>query len=125
MKSKLSIIYLLVGIFLFSLITSSPIYSHSGRTDSSGGHTNRKTGEYHYHNRPSKKTTTPTYKEHKSSVSQYQINNKELVYHGNRKSKKLHKSSCRYFNCKNCTAVFSSKANAIKAGYVPCKVCKP
>lgn len=24
-------------------------YSHSGRTDSSGGHNNRKTGEYHYH----------------------------------------------------------------------------
>lgn len=24
--------------------------SHSGRTDSSGGHYNRKTGEYHYHN---------------------------------------------------------------------------
>lgn len=24
-------------------------YSHSGRTDSSGGHFNRKTGEYHYH----------------------------------------------------------------------------
>lgn len=23
---------------------------HSGRTDSNGGHTNRKTGEYHYHN---------------------------------------------------------------------------
>ena len=24
-------------------------FSHSGRTDSSGGHNNRKTGEYHYH----------------------------------------------------------------------------
>lgn len=26
-----------------------PIEAHSGRTDSSGGHNNRKTGGYHYH----------------------------------------------------------------------------
>lgn len=28
------------------------IFAHPGRTDSNGGHTNKKTGEYHYHNRP-------------------------------------------------------------------------
>lgn len=26
------------------------IYAHGGRTDKYGGHTNRSTGEYHYHN---------------------------------------------------------------------------
>jgi hypothetical protein len=26
------------------------LLAHSGRTDSDGGHFNRKTGEYHYHN---------------------------------------------------------------------------
>lgn len=26
------------------------VYAHSGRTDSNGGHYNRTTGEYHYHN---------------------------------------------------------------------------
>ncbi len=26
------------------------VLAHSGRTDSNGGHYNRKTGEYHYHN---------------------------------------------------------------------------
>lgn len=31
------------------LLTLSPIYAHRGRTDSSGGHYNRSTGEYHYH----------------------------------------------------------------------------
>jgi len=50
---------------------------------------------------------------------------KDLVYHGNIKSKKFHRPSCRYYNCSNCIAVFSSREEAIKAGYVPCKVCKP
>ena len=26
------------------------VYAHSGRTDANGGHYNRQTGEYHYHN---------------------------------------------------------------------------
>jgi hypothetical protein len=41
-KSLLSIIF----IFMLSYFS----FGHSGRTDSSGGHYNRKTGEYHYHN---------------------------------------------------------------------------
>jgi len=41
MKSFLTILLLSI-----SLIASS----HSGRTDSSGGHYNRSTGDYHYHN---------------------------------------------------------------------------
>ena len=36
------------------LICACPLYdtvnAHSGRTDANGGHYNRKTGEYHYHN---------------------------------------------------------------------------
>ncbi len=31
-------------------------FSHSGRTDSSGGHYNRKTGGYHYHGTPKSST---------------------------------------------------------------------
>ena len=33
----------------FVVVTSLTLYAHSGRTDSSGGHYNRKTGTYHYH----------------------------------------------------------------------------
>ena len=33
-------------------------FSHSGRTDSSGGHYNRKTGGYHYHGTPKSSTST-------------------------------------------------------------------
>ena len=40
-------------------------FSHSGRTDSSGGHYNRKTGGYHYHGTP--KSATPTYSSTASS----------------------------------------------------------
>ncbi len=37
-------------------------FAHSGRTDANGGHYNRKTGEYHYHNGGSSKSTKTTKK---------------------------------------------------------------
>ena len=43
MKKLLLILFLTFG--FISLVTA-----HSGRTDSSGGHNNRSTGTYHYHN---------------------------------------------------------------------------
>lgn len=48
-----------------------------------------------------------------------------VVYHGNRSSHVFHKPTCRYYWCKNCTRVFDTRDGAIKAGYRPCKVCKP
>ena len=47
------------------------------------------------------------------------------AYHGNTKTKRFHRSGCRYFYCKHCTAVFKTREEAIKAAYIPCKVCKP
>ncbi len=35
---------------IFTLALSFSVYGHGGRTDSKGGHYNRKTGVYHYHN---------------------------------------------------------------------------
>ena len=46
-------------------------------------------------------------------------------YHGNVKSHKFHAPNCRHYNCKNCTAVFGSRQEAIVAGYHPCGMCKP
>lgn len=46
-------------------------------------------------------------------------------YHGNVRSRIFHQSSCRYFNCGNCTATFGKRDDAIKSGYKPCKICKP
>ena len=34
---------------IYVLIATGSALAHSGRTDSSGGHYNRETGEYHYH----------------------------------------------------------------------------
>ena len=50
-----------VKIFLIFILLILPIsvFAHSGRTDANGCHTNRKTGEYHCHNKP---TTVATKK---------------------------------------------------------------
>lgn len=49
----------------------------------------------------------------------------QTVYHGNVKSHIYHRPGCRHFDCKACTAVFTSKDEAHKAGYRACKVCRP
>lgn len=61
----------------------------------------------------------------KTVTGQTQTDRKSLTYHGNVKSKKFHRPSCRYYNCGNCTATFNSRGEAIQAGYVPCKICRP
>ena len=48
-----------------------------------------------------------------------------IVYHGNTSSHVFHKPDCKQYGCKNCTAVFSTREEAIKAGYKPCGICKP
>ena len=42
------------------ILCSNDVFPHSGRTDSSGGHYNRKTGEYHYHGGGRSRTSTTT-----------------------------------------------------------------
>lgn len=51
--------------------------------------------------------------------------NAAVEFHGNSESYKFHREGCRWYNCGNCTVVFHSREAAIKAGFVPCKVCKP
>ena len=46
-------------------------------------------------------------------------------YHGNVKSHKFHRPSCKHFNCKSCTRIFKSREEAVKAGFTPCGLCKP
>ncbi|MCR9289969.1 MAG: YHYH domain-containing protein [Bacteroidetes bacterium] len=38
-------------LFIVFVFINLSCLAHSGRTDKNGGHYNRKTGEYHYHNR--------------------------------------------------------------------------
>lgn len=46
-------------------------------------------------------------------------------YHGNTSSRVFHRSSCKHYNCRNCTKGFKSRGEAIAAGYKPCGICKP
>ena len=47
------------------------------------------------------------------------------VYHGNRSSHVFHRPSCRYYWCKNCVVEFTTRDEAISAGYRPCGNCRP
>jgi len=47
------------------------------------------------------------------------------LYHGNTSSKVFHKSDCKAYNCNNCIEIFSTREDAIAAGYRPCGMCKP
>ena len=42
---------------------------------------------------------------------------------GNPDSKIYHKSTCRFYKSKGCTKEFKTEAEAVKAGYKPCKQC--
>lgn len=59
-----------------------------------------------------------------SSTPSGQVQQAE-VYHGNMKSHVFHRPGCRHYDCKNCTAVFKTREEAIKAGYRPCGICRP
>jgi hypothetical protein len=49
----------------------------------------------------------------------------EANYFGNTNTYKFHRKACRYAGCKNCTAKFASRDEAIAAGYRPCGICDP
>jgi hypothetical protein len=46
-------------------------------------------------------------------------------YVGNTNTHKFHKKSCHYAGCKNCTAKFATREEAIAAGYRPGGCCDP
>ncbi len=46
-------------------------------------------------------------------------------FSGNVNSGVFHRSSCKHCRCKNCTKSFSSRQQALDAGYKPCGNCKP
>ena len=48
----------MIGALIF-LFNGDGVFSHSGGTDSQGGHRNSRTGEYHFHNRKAPKPAPP------------------------------------------------------------------
>ena len=47
------------------------------------------------------------------------------MYHGNKSSHVFHRPGCRYYGCKNCVVVFTSREQALAEGFRPCKICRP
>jgi len=47
------------------------------------------------------------------------------VYHGNEKSRVFHAPGCRHYDCPNCTVVFASREEALRANYRPAGDCHP
>ncbi len=54
---------LIISLILCCAIFGS-LYAHSGRTDKYGGHNNRKTGGYHYHNAGTAHAASNPYQDH-------------------------------------------------------------
>lgn len=66
MKKPIWMLALMVAIALSSATVS---FAHPGRTDANGGHTDRSTGKYHYHNSGTTTTKTATPKPTKPPVT--------------------------------------------------------
>ena len=107
-------------VLIFILVATSS-YAHSGRTDSSGGHYNRKTGEYHYHGGSS--APRPTYIPQENNESYLDNEDRvEYIVYITRTGAKYHRGTCRYLKYSKFAV---SKKEAISDGYLPCKVCRP
>ena len=44
-------------------------------------------------------------------------------FRGSHKSKTVHQPGCRYYDLRKLAEVFGSPAEAVEAGYSPCKLC--
>ena len=100
---------LLATIFLISTLATA----HSGRTDSSGGHTNRSTGEYHSHNSgyslPS--YSLPSYSTTSTKSKQQQIDESIAAYPGS--------CPCPYSRASNGSKCGKRSAWSKPGGYEP------
>ena len=99
---------LLTTIFLISTLATA----HSGRTDSSGGHTNRSTGEYHSHNSGYSKPSysLPSYST-SSKSKQQQIDESIAAYPG--------VCACPYSRASNGSKCGKRSAWSKPGGYEP------
>lgn|GEM_PF-2273278 len=46
-------------------------------------------------------------------------------FKGNTRSRVFHGPSCRWYGCKHCTRIFSTRKAAVAAGFRPCGHCRP
>lgn len=119
-------------IVIFSLFIPSFGFTHSGRTDSNGGHYDRKTGGYHYHGGGNTKSVSPNQnggstqtRDADTLIQSQERNNQqnqiETTVYITRTGKKYHRDDCRYLKSK----IPISKQDAVERGFTPCSVCSP
>lgn len=95
-------------IFLTVIALALPVQAHSGRTDSSGGHYDRSTGEYHYHH------GYPAH-QHTDGVCPYESKDKTNHSSGNssgNSSKKSEETYSQQSSVESTTAVAKKTAKA-------------
>lgn len=100
-------------ILFIAVLTPSLCSSHSGRTDANGGHYNRSTGEYHFHNGGRSATPQKSYSEGRETP------NSQTVYI-TRTGHKYHRDGCRYLKSR-----IQISLKEARKQYAPCKVCMP
>ena len=69
--------------------------------------------------------TVTTAKNENIQTNETAVEYDEGIYIGNKNSKKLHKPDCRTLPAEKNRALFTSRADAISAGYSPCGNCRP
>src|SRR6185369_16175029 len=107
MKRIILLVWLALGLL------PSLSLSHPGRTDANGGHYNRKTGEYHYHNGGRASTHKTAYLDSKQAPQS------QTVYI-TRTGHKYHRDGCGYLKSR-----IPVPLKEAKKVYSPCKVCNP
>lgn len=100
-------------LIVVSVLVPSICLSHSGRTDANGGHYNRKSGEYHYHN--GGRAASPS-----TSASESSKDPQSQTVYVTRTGKKYHRDGCLHLKSR-----IPIPLKEAKASYSPCKVCKP
>ena len=100
------------SIFATIFLISTLATAHSGRTDSSGGHTNHSTGEYHSHNSGYSKPSysLPSYST-SSKSKQQQIDESIAAYPGS--------CACPYSRASNGSKCGKRSAWSKPGGYEP------
>ncbi|WP_368860802.1 thermonuclease family protein [Desulforhabdus sp. TSK] len=68
-------------------------------------------------------TPTPRPSVSAAAIESPSVQSQGTAYHGNVRSHVFHGPGCKDYDCKNCTQVFTSKEEAMKAGYRPHSAC--
>jgi len=103
---------------LILLLATSLAFSHGGGLDANGGHTDSKTGSYHFHRAPA---PTITYSTTTTTVPLLYAPASTIVF-VTKTGDKYHQSWCQYLAQSKIEILLG---NAVARALGPCSVCRP